>query len=95
MHSLSYVFPPVHGIDISCLHSRVPGRIGICTWVCGDNDANFLCSYTKECSYTIFAPVAFSQEKRIRSEVEHLEADTGVKLRVLCQNYPDTPGETV
>ena len=32
------------------------------------------------------------QEKRIQKRVEALQNDTGVKLRVLAQNYPDTPG---
>ncbi|KAI4987983.1 hypothetical protein ZWY2020_029613 [Hordeum vulgare] len=32
------------------------------------------------------------QENRIRQEIEDLEKDTGYKLRVLAQNYPDKPG---
>ncbi|CAA2933247.1 thylakoid lumenal kDa 2, chloroplastic [Olea europaea subsp. europaea] len=32
------------------------------------------------------------QEKRLAQEIAALEKDTGFKLRVLAQNYPDTPG---
>ncbi|KAJ1270329.1 hypothetical protein BS78_06G045500 [Paspalum vaginatum] len=32
------------------------------------------------------------QENRLRQEIEDLEKDTGYKLRILAQNYPDTPG---
>ncbi|KAK1677445.1 hypothetical protein QYE76_038293 [Lolium multiflorum] len=32
------------------------------------------------------------QENRLRQEIQDLEKDTGYKLRVLAQNYPDTPG---
>ncbi|KAK6244696.1 hypothetical protein QUC31_011105 [Theobroma cacao] len=32
------------------------------------------------------------QEKRLAEEIGNIEKDTGFKLRVLAQNYPDTPG---
>mmetsp|Transcript_13999 Transcript_13999/g.35040 ORF Transcript_13999/g.35040 Transcript_13999/m.35040 type:complete len:240 (-) Transcript_13999:67-786(-) len=32
------------------------------------------------------------QEKRITTLIEGVEKDTGVKLRLLTQNYPETPG---
>lgn len=35
------------------------------------------------------------QEKRIAQEIVDIEKDTGFKLRVLAQNYPDTPGLAV
>ncbi len=37
--------------------------------------------------------LAPSEEKKLRAEVEALERDTGFRLRVLAQNYPETPGE--
>ena len=33
-----------------------------------------------------------SEEKKLEAEVDSLERDTGFKLRVLAQSYPETPG---
>ncbi|KAG1370933.1 thylakoid lumenal 15.0 kDa protein 2, chloroplastic [Cocos nucifera] len=35
------------------------------------------------------------QENRLCQEIADLEKDTGFKLRILAQNYPDTPGLAV
>ncbi|XP_042493783.1 thylakoid lumenal 15.0 kDa protein 2, chloroplastic [Macadamia integrifolia] len=35
------------------------------------------------------------QENRLAQEIANLEKDTGFKLRVLAQNYPETPGLAV
>lgn len=42
-------------------------------------------------SHARYCPVG-GQEARIREQVTDLEKDTGIKLRVLAQNYPETPG---
>ncbi|CAM9668849.1 unnamed protein product, partial [Choristocarpus tenellus] len=35
------------------------------------------------------------EEKRMNKLIGTLEAETGYRLRVLCQHYPDTPGLAV
>jgi hypothetical protein len=35
------------------------------------------------------------QEVRLKRQIADLEADTGFRLRVLAQNYPNTPGLAV
>ena len=34
-----------------------------------------------------------AQENRLKTEIASIEKDTGLKLRFLAQNYPQTPGE--
>jgi hypothetical protein len=68
-----------------------------------EQDTHFLCECCKPnatpsapvCELATpetFAGVSAVQEKRIANTVEALEQDTGFRLRVLAQNYPETPG---
>ena len=34
-----------------------------------------------------------AQESRLKTEIEGIEKSTGLKLRFLAQNYPETPGK--
>lgn len=45
------------------------------------------------CAPLLSERIVCSQEKRIKKEIQGLERDKGVKLRVLAQNYPNTPGD--
>jgi len=49
----------------------------------------------KEPNVTVIDIAGFltdGEEARLTREIAAIEQDTGVKLRVLAQNYPDTPG---
>ncbi|KAK1563771.1 hypothetical protein Q3G72_032628 [Acer saccharum] len=48
----------------------------------------------KEFTYVIDVAGFLSdgQERRLVQEIDNIEKDTGFKLRLLAQNYPDTPG---
>ena len=35
------------------------------------------------------------QEERLKEQITNIEKDTGFRLRVLAQNYPNTPGLAV
>jgi hypothetical protein len=52
----------------------------------------------KEAGVTVIDVAGFlapSEEKRLAQTIARLEADTGYKVRVLAQNYPNTPGEAI
>lgn len=57
-------------------------------WIKVTNKTHVLENHPRMCTSLL-------QESRIQKEIENLEADTGFKLRVLAQSYPETPGEAV
>lgn len=71
------------------LPARAQGLITSCTAQAACQD--------RHCIYALTVPLTapMPQESRLKKEVESLERDTGVKLRVLAQNYPNTPGLAV
>ncbi|KAF7804429.1 thylakoid lumenal 15.0 kDa protein 2, chloroplastic [Senna tora] len=67
------------------------GEIGVAEAKVGVNKPQLL---PKEFSTVIDVAGFLSdgQERRLAEEIAALEKDTGFKLRVLAQNYPETPG---
>jgi hypothetical protein len=67
--------------------------VPVTTSIAGIDDIGAMLSCAVLRCRLLTACATVEQEKRLRAEVEHLEEDTGIKLRVLCQNYPQTPGK--
>ncbi|XP_017976962.1 PREDICTED: thylakoid lumenal 15.0 kDa protein 2, chloroplastic isoform X1 [Theobroma cacao] len=83
--SLNWIFSGALALSLS-----LPG-IGFAEAKVGVNKPELL---PKEFTYVIDVAGFLSdgQEKRLAEEIGNIEKDTGFKLRVLAQNYPDTPG---
>ncbi|KAG6504927.1 hypothetical protein ZIOFF_037275 [Zingiber officinale] len=93
--SLLWIPPFLHFIGKGSLTKRsVCAGVGIADAKVGVNRPEML---PKEFSPVIDVAgfLSASQERQLCQEIADLEKDTGVKLRILAQNYPETPGAAV
>lgn len=56
------------------------------------NTKKIMLGFHECCKVLILYLWLWYQQDRIKDAVASLEQDTGYKLRVLAQNYPNTPG---
>lgn len=92
-HKDTHTFPPYHHIGVHTNQSslfRNPGPAH--ARLEGVNRPELLPEGPVTPVIDVAGFLTDGEEARIKQRVEALEKDTGIRLRVLAQNYPETPG---